>query len=512
MFINNIMNKQRTTVFKQNIIKKTILQAKKIDKHIISEKYTRTDSFTDKSINIKLSYDSKLIDSKTLNNTISRLSRKYYLSSTISSSEIFISGLISNISSLFQTPIHEYTDGEKLYYSSSDDLTIPKELYFIDNIMGLSNIPSFHPYCILNSTHDIPTITPLLKGPKILPRAAPRALSSFTPPELANLYKFPTGYTGLGQTIAIIELGGGYRQSDMDYYFGPSGLNLPYSPTIIPISINGAVNNPDDTSGANYEVVLDIQIAAAIAPRATILVYFAPNSDSGFYNAIAAAINNTEYRPSIISISWGAPEAYWYRNVLSAYNSLFASAVAKKINIFAASGDNGSSDGLRGVNADFPSSSPNVVSCGGTTLTATRTVIQNEIVWNRNGGATGGGYSAVFSKPAYQSKVKGVRRGVPDVCANADPATGYKIYIDGSYVIVGGTSAVSPLLAGLTALLNEAKGTSINFMNSSYFYPKSSIFCVDIISGSNGAYRASKGWDPCSGNGRINGIGIIPNL
>lgn len=504
------MNKQRTTIFKNTTVKKYITD-KKINKHTISEKYIKSSGLKDKSIEIKLIYNNTSIEPDRLNSTLEKIAKKYNLSIKITSSVIFASGLISNISTLLQTEINEYKNGDNKYYSSTDDIIIPKELYFVDSILGLSNIPSFEPYCVLPETSLEPAMKPLLKG-KFEPRAAPRALSSFTPPELARLYKFPTGYTGSGQTIAIIELGGGYRQSDMDYYFGPSGLNLPFAPTIIPISIDGAVNNPDDTSGANYEVVLDIQIAAAIAPQATILVYFAPNSDSGFYNAISAAINNTEYRPSIISISWGAPEAYWYRNVLTSYNSLFASAVAKKINIFAASGDNGSSDGLRGVNADFPSSSPNVVSCGGTTLTATRSVIQNEVVWNRSGGATGGGYSAVFGKPSYQSKVKGVKRGVPDICANADPATGYKIYIDGSYVVVGGTSAVSPLLAGLTALLNEAKGTSINFMNSAYFYPKSSIFCVDIISGSNGAYKASKGWDPCSGNGRINGIGIIPNL
>lgn len=505
------MNKQRTTVFKRTIAKKPELQSRKIEKHDISEKYTKTDKFTDKTINIKMIYNIKLIDPEKLKSTLLKLSKKYVLSIRISASEIYVSGLISNISSLFQTPIQEYTDGENLFYSSSEDLIIPKELFFVDNVIGLSNIPTFKPYCVVSPL--IETSQPqLLKGTRIAPRATPKALSYFTPLELASLYKFPTGYTGLGQTIAIIELGGGYLQSDMDYYFGPSGLNLPYNPTIIPVSIDGAVNNPSDTSGANYEVVLDIQIAAAIAPQATILVYFAPNSDSGFYNAIAAAINDTVYRPSIISISWGAAEAYWYRNVLTSYNNLFATAVSKKINIFAASGDNGSSDGLRGVNADFPSSSPNVISCGGTTLTATRTLIQNEVVWNRGGGATGGGYSAIFNKPAYQTKVTGTKRGVPDVCANADPATGYKIYINGSYAVVGGTSAVSPLLAGLTALLNQAKGSSINFMNSSYFYPKSSIFCVDIISGSNGAYRASKGWDPCSGNGRINGIGIIPNL
>ena len=312
-------------------------------------------------------------------------------------------------------------------------------------------------------------------------------------------------YTGKNQTIAIIELGGGYKQSDMDYYFGPNGLNLSKNPTIIPISIDGATNNPTDPTGASVEVVLDIQIAAAIAPEATILVYFAPNSFSGFYNAIRAAINDTFYKPSIISISWGAPEVYWGRSTLFLYDNLFKTAVAKNINIFCASGDNGSSDGLRGVNADFPSSSPNVISCGGTTLNATEISIQSEVVWNRLGGATGGGYSAYFSKPSYQINVKGSKRGVPDVCANADPYTGYKIYIDGSYMVIGGTSAVSPLLSGLTALLNQSKNKNLSFLNKQYFYPKPANFCIDILSGSNGAYKASKGWDACSGNGRING-------
>jgi kumamolisin len=338
--------------------------------------------------------------------------------------------------------------------------------------------------------------------------AQPRALSSFTPPQIAQLYGFPAG-TGAGQTIAIVQLGGGYRAQDFATYF--AGLKLPV-PSVNAYSADGkGRNNPADTSGANVEVALDIEVAGAVAPGARINVYFAANTFAGFYAAVDAAIAS---QPCAVSISWGAPERSWPRAQLAAFDALFARAAAANINVFCAAGDNGSSDGAPGLNVDFPASSPNVIACGGTRLVATQAAIQSETVWNARGGATGGGFSTMFAKPAYQTTIRPAStfRGVPDVAANADPATGYSIYVGGKSMVVGGTSAVAPLLAGLCARVCQAKGgTRTSFWNNR-LYARSGILCADVSAGNNGAFAASAGWDPCTGVGRIIGTATVGNL
>ena len=168
----------------------------------------------------------------------------------------------------------------------------------------------------------------------------------------------------------------------------------------------------------------------------------------------------------------------------------------------AASGDDGSSDGAPGNNVDFPASSPWVLACGGTTLTANtgRTLITNEVVWNNNTGGTGGGVSLVFSKPAYQTTTNIIRRGVPDVAGNADPNTGYILYHNGEYVVVGGTSAVSPLWAGLIGrIYQNIAPSTINLIQTKLYATQG--VCRDITIGNNGAFGAAIRWDACTGLG-----------
>lgn len=325
--------------------------------------------------------------------------------------------------------------------------------------------------------------------------------NAFTPPQLASLYNFPTGFDGTGQTIGIIELGGGYNISDITTYLNSLGINK--TPDITSVSVDGAVNDPSDTSGANYEVVLDIEVIVSIVPGATIRVYFAPNSYQGFYNAISTAISDN---CNIISISWGAPEIYWSNNQLNAYNSLFQTASNNNISIFCASGDNGSGDGESGNNVDFPSSSPYVVACGGTSLVASNNTITSETVWNNNSvsNATGGGVSSFFSKPSYQNNVSLMnqysKRGVPDVSGNADPNTGYLVYLDGQTVQIGGTSAVSPLWSALTAIVNHQNSNTLGYLQPKLYSSNSNILS-DITSGNNGAFTAQIGYDLCTGLG-----------
>jgi kumamolisin len=337
--------------------------------------------------------------------------------------------------------------------------------------------------------------------------------SSFTPPQVAQAYQFPSN-KGKDQTIALIELDGGFRTSDLTTYWKQLGLNTVVTTAI---GVDGGTNKPSgDPESADGEVALDIEVAGAVAPEARLAVYFAPNTDRGFLDAINAAIHDTVRKPAVISISWGAPENQWTPQSMNAFNAAFHDAALLGISVCAASGDNGSSDGEsdRANHVDFPASSPWVLACGGTRLKANGSRIQSETVWNDgDGGATGGGVSAHFSKPAYQAAISINGRGVPDVAGNADPATGYRVIVDGKASVIGGTSAVAPLWAGLIALLNEQLGTTVGWLHPRLYGTIAQHKALhDVTSGTNDAYRAQTGWDACTGLGTPNGQAILEAL
>jgi len=434
---------------------------------------------------------------KTHNVTISETTDHY----------VNISGTAANLSTMFSVEFHNFqtVDKQNTYFSHMSDITIHDSINFVTEVLGFNNIPMAKPYFHLaeevigNASRDI------------TPNAAPAAtLSSFTPLQIAKMYNFPSAYTGKGQVISIIELGGGFVQSDLTHYF--TSLGLQKQPIVTAVSVDGAINNPNDPTGANFEVVLDLLVIGSIANESQINVMFAPNTYVGFYDAIYKSINDIRYKSNIVSISWGAAEVYWSKSTLNAYNALFATAVAKGINIFCASGDGNSNDsvGGRSLNVDFPASSPNVIACGGTTLKSSNgTSIISETVWNNNPTTgTGGGFSSLFSKPTYQNNIRAItkKRAIPDICGCADPSTGYQIYISGKTYVIGGTSAVAPLWAALTACLNQAKGSSIGFANPNLYALKP---CNDVLVGNNGAYSASIGWDACTGLGSPKGNAIL---
>ena len=264
--------------------------------------------------------------------------------------------------------------------------------------------------------------------------------------------------------------------------------------------------------------MLDIEVAGAIAPAAKIVVYFAPNTDQGFLDAITTAVHDSTNQPSVISISWGAAESQWTSQALTNFNDAFQAAAAMGVTVCVASGDNGSSDGVNDGNnhVDFPASSSFALACGGTTLQASNEQIVNETVWNDqpNGGATGGGVSDMFPLPTWQNgfdvpapTVEGGGRGVPDVSGDADPNTGYNILVDGETEVVGGTSAVAPLWAALVARINQQIGKPIGFVNPLiYAQAVEASGFHDITQGNNGAFSAAAGWDPCTGLGSPDGV------
>lgn len=365
------------------------------------------------------------------------------------------------------------------------------------------------------------------------PKAAPHlrlaraegsaAAVSYTPVEVAKAYGFPSHVTGKGQNIAILELGGGARLGDLITYFQGLGLQLPQ---IQFIGVGGSSNAPTgNPTGPDGEVTLDIEVAGAIANGAGYQVYFAPNTSGGFFQGISAAIHDAVNNPSVLSISWGGPEPTWTKAEMDAITEAFRAAALMGMSVFVAAGDNGSTDGL-GINTphvDFPASSPWATACGGTSF-YTGASAPPEKVWNNgNSGATGGGMSAIFSVPSFQADVLFQSaplsmRAIPDVAGCADPNTGYKVRIDGVDEVFGGTSAVAPLWAALTALLNESTGTPIGPLNPLLYRTNLKGTLNDITVGNNdpnglvGAYPAGVGWDPCTGFGSPNGAAMLAAL
>jgi kumamolisin len=341
---------------------------------------------------------------------------------------------------------------------------------------------------------------------------------SYTPLQLGEIYRFPAGTDGSGQTIAIIELGGGFAQSELDSYF--SGLGIT-GPKVTAVGVDGAANAPGkDPTGADGEVLLDIEVAGALAPGSNVVVYFAPNTDAGFVDAVSEATHAT-VTPTSMSISWGQNEDQWTGQARAALDAAFVDAAALGITVTAAAGDNGSADSATdGKNhTDFPASSPHVLACGGTSLRANGDTVTSETVWNNGsgGGATGGGVSDVFALPSWQSTAgvpaptaKAGGRGVPDVSAVADPQTGYEVLVDGKRAVYGGTSAVAPLWAALTARLVQATGTRLGLAQPKLYAAHAGF--RDVTVGNNNGFSAKAGWDACTGLGVPDGTALLAAL
>ena len=347
------------------------------------------------------------------------------------------------------------------------------------------------------------------------------ASKSYTPPEVAAAYNFPTGVNAASQRAGILELGGGFSQTDLDTYFKGLGVT---APTVTAVSVDGGTNSPGTDPNADGEVMLDIEVLGAVAPGANVFVYFAPNTDQGFIDALSTAVHDATNKPSAVSISWGGPEDSWTAQARTQMEQILTEGAAAGVTVTVASGDSGSTDGVTDgkQHVDFPASAPHALGCGGTRLNVTNGKISSETVWNDlpSDGAGGGGISVEFAVPPYQSATTlpdnvdtgKPGRGVPDVAGNADPDTGYSILVDGATQIVGGTSAVAPLWAGLILLLNASLGKPVGFLQPQIYVGSASGGFHDITKGDNPAYTAGPGWDACSGNGSPNGGGLLTAL
>ena len=425
---------------------------------------------------------------------------------------LILTGTVADMEAAFGVKLSCSTDAKgKSYRVRDGHIYIPEKLKdIIEGIFGLDDRPAAHPMYrpggFVNANDD---------GDAAPAKAQ---LPSYTPNQLADIYGFPSGVNGKGQCIAIIELGGGYRTQDLTNYFKGLGIK---KPSVKAISVDKGKNSPSNADSADGEVMLDIEVAGAVAPGAKIAVYFCTNTDKGFLDAVTQAIHDTKNKPSVISISWGGAEVNWTEQSLNNFNEAFKAAALLGVTICVAAGDSGSSDDVAdgAVHVDFPASSPYALACGGTRLIASNGKVVSETVWHDSDtSATGGGVSEFFPLPDYQANAgvpesistKHGGRGVPDVAGLADPETGYHVLIDGQAMVIGGTSAVAPLMAGLVARVNQQKGKTAGFINPMLYANPS--LCRDIVDGDNNTtqsgtgYTSRAGWDACTGLGVLSGF------
>lgn len=367
--------------------------------------------------------------------------------------------------------------------------------------------------------------------------AGPGGQNGVAATEFASRYHFPTQSNGTkldgtGQTIAIIELGGGYRTSDLKVFFHEIGVPMA---TAASISVDKAGDKPTTADSADGEVMLDLEVAGAVVPNAKLAVYFAPNNgDKGFIDAISAAVHDTERKPSVISISWGGPEDSTDQQGINAFHELFAAAGVLGITVCIASGDHGTADLDEAhwdhkIHVDHPACDDLVLGCGGTQIDN-----GSDVVWNDGtpfdpktpgggGWASGGGISELFGVPSYQTAANKIDsidngkpgRGVPDIAMSA---TNYFTRVDRQEGASGGTSAVAPLMAALVALLNQAKQKNVGFLNPFLYANVAKGVVHEVTSGTNAitktvkGYDAGPGWNACTGLGTPDGTAILNNL
>jgi Pro-kumamolisin, activation domain len=462
----------------------------------------------------------------------------------VESRHVVLSGTVAQMNEAFKVDLGQYESPKEKYRGREGQIHLPSNLaHIVQSVLGLDNRK-------VAKHHNV---------------GGPPGAVALTPLQVATAYNFPASLDATGQTVGIIELDGGYGPSDIKAFLATLGLPLP---TITPVPVtqnNTPAGNLANPISSDIEVTLDIDVVAAIAQNADILVYFGDTSDAGFNAAMSAAISpgaGQPASPSVISCSWAGPEIGWTTMAATTMNQTLADAAAKGITIFVASGDDGSDCNVGDGSAHvlYPASDPGATACGGT-----YTILGpfSEGTWNDGGpqppndqpaGATGGGVSTfVFppqpALPLWQQNANvpksvndgtTVGRGVPDISGQASGYSGYVLTLYGQLTTaitnpftgmpigpIGGTSEVAPLYAGLISVINANLKQQVGFLNPTFYAfaedPGFSSIFTDINDGVSNqwslgvadakhSYTSGPGWDPCTGLGVIDGSALLSNL
>ena len=434
----------------------------------------------------------------------------------ISSNHLLIdaSASVAQAEATFKVAINNYRLGANQFYANANPPSIPLPLAsIITSIGGLDNSVHMHPLYHLH--------------PKNSNKHLAGQGGGFAPADLNGAYDatplLQSGVQGNNQTVAVFELDG-YQSSDVTQYFQTYNLG---SPSISNVLVDGF----DGSAGAGaIEVELDIEVVAAMAPKAAQIVYMGPNTTQGVndtYNQIV-----TDKKAQIATISWGECESQSGNAELQTLDNILSQGSAEGIAMYAASGDSGAYDcNDTNLTVDSPAGDPNITGVGGTNLQLNNGAYGSESVWSNpsdtqrspEGAGGGGGISSFFKEPSWQTgpgvqnQFSNGNREVPDVSADADPATGYSVYCtvaasgcsSSGWITVGGTSAAAPLWAGSTALINEylqnQQKSRIGFANPMLYGLDNATQQFtpfhDVSSGTNLYYPATSGYDEASGWG-----------
>jgi len=465
-----------------------------------------------------------------------------------------------------------------LAYSNSAAPVLPRSVAGrLAGIAGLNNLARMHPHFRrLNPNAPAPITGGGGSGSGPLGGLSPNdikyayELSGITPLYGTSTAAPAGALTGAGQNIGLFELDG-YVAGDVAQYASQFSLPTVLTGTassVTPVLLHGFKGAPTSVGGQT-EVTLDIDMVLALAPAATGIYVYEEDQQTDItapLTVFAAMANSKDSsnKPllQVISCSWGIDETGEDPAIISGENTIFQQMAAQGQSLFCASGDSGAYDGYQIITTgtgttivstgltspvtDNPASQPYATGVGGTTLSftkpgttaagiATPGLYGGEVVWSAgtssvNPEGSGGGISTLFAKPAYQIGfgVSPIRREVPDVSLNADPNTGYSIFVGntgtdttkGAAEVVGGTSAAAPLWAAFAALVNQQRTLnglgSVGFVNP-LLYPiasgsRYSANFHDIVSGTNLFYRAGAGYDDASGLGTFRGAPLLAAL
>jgi kumamolisin len=442
---------------------------------------------------------------------------------------IDLSGTVAQFERAFQTRLFEFSHPDGNYRGRTGDIKVPSEIKdIVEGVFGMDDRrvarrrrrPTAH----AGLTRDVSSVP----------------ASWYVPSELARRYNFPPG-DGANQAVGVLEFGGGYFPQDLQSFCGQAGVAVP---NVVTVSVDGTSTSAKD--GAEGEVMLDIEVVAGVCPAATIVAYFAHFGERGFIKALDKALRDAANNPKVLSISWGNPEegGAWSKQAITQVNKALKDAALGGITVCVAAGDDGSSDALQDglAHVDFPASSPYVLAVGGTTIPS-KTAPLPDLVWFEgsgvrqdtvfNSGSTGGGVSDVFPLPSWQEGITiqpvnpgaGPGRIIPDLAVNADwGASPYLLVVDGQAGPNGGTSAATPLIASLIALINGALGAAgpVGYLTPLLYEAGANgtlgaSVCDDVVSGGNataqaGGYSAGRGYDAVSGWGNPDGGKLLAAL